>query len=164
MLKFYCHIIVSNTFLLFWRCKRFFNNSHSKYNCTLASLVKLFCLFDPHNYLWEFCGFQKDTNVLYDTRVEQRNNLTQTGFERVSHNIEWFLMHPVLWEWKMNHLSASPFFHQFWQLFVKISIWMFLFGIGLAVHLSTEEFNFRLGFRASWTPVEVIDYIENGGK
>ena len=24
---------------------------------------------------------------------------------------------------------------------------------------STAEFNFRLGFRASWTPVEVIDYI-----
>ena len=36
---------------------------------------------------------------------------------------------------------------------------MFWFGIGLAVHLSTAEFNSRLGFHASWTPVEVIDYI-----
>ena len=97
--------------------------------------------------------------MLYDTRVQRRNNLTQTGFERVFHNIEWFLMHPVLWEWKMNLLSASPIFHQFGQLFVKISIWMFQFGIGLAVHLSTAEFSSRLGFRASWTPVEVIDYI-----
>ena len=35
----------SVTLLLFWRCKRFFNNSHSKYNCTRASLVRFFvCL------------------------------------------------------------------------------------------------------------------------
>ena len=35
----------SVTPLLFWRCKRFFNNSHSKYNCTRASLVRFFvCL------------------------------------------------------------------------------------------------------------------------
>ena len=65
-------------------------------------------------------------------------------------------MHPVLWEWKMNLLSASPIFHQFGQLFVKISIWRFLFRIGLAVHLSTAGFHSRLGFRALWPPIEVI--------
>ena len=57
----------SVTLFLFWRCKRFFNNSRSKYNCTRASLVRIFCLFDLHSYLWEFCGFSNDTTVLYDT-------------------------------------------------------------------------------------------------
>ena len=66
----------SVTLLLLWRCKRFFKNWHSKYNCTRASLVRISCLFVRHSYLWEFCGFEHDTNVLYDTRVAQRNNLT----------------------------------------------------------------------------------------
>ena len=72
----------SVTLLLFWRCKRFFKNSHSKYNCTRASLVRISCLFVRHSYLWEFCGFEHDTNVLYDTRVEQRNNLTPDGIRK----------------------------------------------------------------------------------
>ena len=50
-------------------------------------------------------------------------------------------------------------FPPIWTVICQVSIWMFQFGIGLAVHLSTAEFNSRLGFRASWTPVEVIDYI-----
>ena len=72
----------SVTLLLFWRCKRFFKNSQSKYNCTRASLVRISCLFVRHSYLWEFCGFEHDTNVLYDTRVEQRNNLTPDGIRK----------------------------------------------------------------------------------
>ena len=72
----------SVTLLLFWRCRGFFKNWHSKYNCTRASLVRISCLFVRHSYLWEFCGFEHDTNVLYDTTVEQRNNLTPEGIQK----------------------------------------------------------------------------------
>ena len=143
----------SVTLLLFWRCKRFFKNSHSKYNCTRASLVRISCLFVRHSYLWEFCGFEHDTNVLYDTRVEQENNLTPDGIRKrvpqywmisyapdgKSVNIHCtarFLIVLVSipfyekgkWIFSQPHHFSNfqiQIFHQFGQIFVKISIWMF---------------------------------------
>ena len=135
----------SGTLLLFWRCKRFFKNSHSKYNCTRASLVRISCLFVRHSYLrilwllaryWCSVWHKSRTKKQFDSRRDSKacptilNDFLCAGWKVREHSLHRAFSycsckHPVLWEWKMNLFSASPIFHQFGQIFVKISIWVF---------------------------------------
>ena len=89
----------------------------------------------------KFCGFKNDSNVLYDTRVQQE----------------------TIWP-RQDSNACSTILNDFsCILFYENGKWIFSqphqFSTNLDSYLSTVEFNSRLGLHASWTPVEVIDYI-----